>query len=710
MPQSVVTERAIWELVIAFLCWGVYVLFALRRFRWDALPRLVLASALLWIFLAPKLTQTLKTPTPVLVVLDDSASMTRLLDRDASSSNVYSRACALSRSIVGVARRSGAPARSVLLSQLVRSSSVPTSDAEIPPEKHAPNAQDSPTSAALGAKFSPDQAFCRVVLLSDGIENVPAPDLTNASLTRVDAVAVGSSEQAYDLRWEDVPTVVNVYPNEQARLRGKLRVVGTDSPRNVEVRLWDSDANKLLQTRSLTISGEYSDLDFSWNPPRDRNSSYRAEAVDSSDPLQPPQTSPLSTAYLTSRDQFEYARENNAVDFTIVPRSQKIKVLLIDDQPRYEYRYAKTILAREETVELRTLLFSQDPRTTEDDPYYFPLDKFDRKSLADFDAILIGDVPKKVWNVQLTRIADVVLKEGSQTSLWFLGGAIDDERLVPGKINAESEPILNEFVLTPTAEGKRVFADIDDLSDLFKEIRFTRIVPNVVPNATSVVLFNAKIDGEQTTPIFLVKSLDRNKIAWQGVDEIWRLHTLEDKAIYRRFLLTTLDYITSDRTDGANVENNNGVSQNVESKLDRSANTDVKSEKSSRVDLSDALRLELSDVAARTDVLEKIAASSGGSTLDLRNLDLETSKRQTEDFARRIFSQSLKIKTKKTYDLAPRKTFFAIALALFFLAWTPRFFFRRQSALPTSAEIIPPRDHSAETESENPVPPTDRIP
>ena len=59
--------------------------------------------------------------------------------------------------------------------------------------------------------------------------------------------------------------------------------------------------------------------------------------------------------------------ENNRIERVVTVRKEKIKVLLVESEPRYEFRYLKNYLEREETIDLSVVLLSSDPEYSEQD-------------------------------------------------------------------------------------------------------------------------------------------------------------------------------------------------------------------------------------------------------------------------------------------------------------------------------------------------------
>ena len=53
-------------------------------------------------------------------------------------------------------------------------------------------------------------------------------------------------------------------------------------------------------------------------------------------------------------------------------REERLKVLYVDNEPRYEFRYLKNYLDREESIDLNVVLLSSDPAYSEQDRAALP--------------------------------------------------------------------------------------------------------------------------------------------------------------------------------------------------------------------------------------------------------------------------------------------------------------------------------------------------
>ncbi len=111
----------------------------------------------------------------------------------------------------------------------------------------------------------------------------------------------------------------------------------------------------------------------------------------------------------------EANRTNNIDSKKIRVIDGKIKVLLIEQYPRWEFKYLQALLARDRRVELKTYLAEADPvlATLPNSQYVkqVPAGKVDL--IDKYDLVIVGDVdPRTISTNQLNDISDFVNKFG----------------------------------------------------------------------------------------------------------------------------------------------------------------------------------------------------------------------------------------------------------------------------------------------------------
>ena len=88
----------------------------------------------------------------------------------------------------------------------------------------------------------------------------------------------------------------------------------------------------------------------------------------------------------------ELNHENNRETRHLSVRKEKIRVLLADSSPRWEFRYLKTLFERDPTVSLKSVLQEADIEYAAEDKTalaHFPLN---REELFAYDVLILGDL------------------------------------------------------------------------------------------------------------------------------------------------------------------------------------------------------------------------------------------------------------------------------------------------------------------------------
>jgi hypothetical protein len=117
----------------------------------------------------------------------------------------------------------------------------------------------------------------------------------------------------------------------------------------------------------------------------------------------------------------ETNRENNRARRMVTVRDEKIRVLLVQAYPSYEFRFLKSLLERDETVKLSTYLQDADAAFAEQDKTALRSFPLDRQQLFEYDVLLFGDVdprllPPSAWR----NVRAFVVEKGGGAA--FLAG------------------------------------------------------------------------------------------------------------------------------------------------------------------------------------------------------------------------------------------------------------------------------------------------
>lgn len=143
----------------------------------------------------------------------------------------------------------------------------------------------------------------------------------------------------------------------------------------------------------------------------------------------------------------EVTTKNNRRDYLQRVTSKKLKILYVDGDPRWEYRYLKNAILRDTQIQFSCMLTSstfKSPGEGNVPIYAFPSDE---KSLFDFDILILGDVPKTYFSDgQIRNIRRFVEDKGG--SLVVICG----EKHMPGEYRGSSLEAIFPVVLPMSPE------------------------------------------------------------------------------------------------------------------------------------------------------------------------------------------------------------------------------------------------------------------
>ncbi len=252
------------------------------------------------------------------------------------------------------------------------------------------------------------------------------------------------------------------------------------------------------------------------------------------------------TASIDPRDD-ETVKDNNSTTQRLKVIDAKIKVLLVDQSPRWEFRYLQAMLLRDRRVELKCYLVEGDPAITRgtNTPYLasFPARKED---LFHYDVVLFGDVdPRRLPPNGVENLSALVSQFGG--SVVFIAGKRFTpnayrrtviEQMLPvdvdtGTFETPGDPIAEKPIrLELTAAGRanammRLSDREADSETLWKQLPPVYWVAKVArPKPAAEVLLvdpdPAKESRFGKMPVVALQQYGIGQVLYVGTDNTWR--------------------------------------------------------------------------------------------------------------------------------------------------------------------------------------------
>ncbi len=225
-----------------------------------------------------------------------------------------------------------------------------------------------------------------VVVMTDGIvtggQSLPqVAERARQMRVPLYTIAIGSDQRRADIAVENLLVEEIVFPGDRLQVEATVRATGYEG-KSVDVVLRDTEDSELARTTLELLADE---------TPQTVRLAIR------------PNEPGLLTLELAIEPHREEANtDNNIVKQNIEVRDEKIRVLLVQSEPSYEYRALKSLLERDPAVDLHTVLQEADADFSAVDDTALRTFPSSQQALFAYDVLILGDVdlgllPRSVW-------------------------------------------------------------------------------------------------------------------------------------------------------------------------------------------------------------------------------------------------------------------------------------------------------------------------
>ncbi|MFK7817533.1 MAG: VWA domain-containing protein, partial [Planctomycetaceae bacterium] len=369
-----------------------------------------------------------------------------------------------------------------------------------------------------------------MVLLTDGVSTRGADSglqrvasLDSKNIVPLYVVGVGSSKAAADIELTNVRVDDVAIVKEPILFSAELKLSGFEG-QDIVLELRNAATGEQLTARTIKLRNTLQPVELGYVPTVPGEFDYQLSVV-------PPEG--------------EHLTENNSEVRHVSVREGKIRVLLVEMLPRYEFRYLKHLLERLEgdsgSIELSTVLFDADPEwNTLDESAARTKGRLPvtADGLNAFDVIILGDVdPLLISPTTQENLRDFVREKGGGVVLVagpnhnphaYRGTRL--EPLVPASLDvmtAADFTYLREqgATIEPTLSGKRgtqLFRFAESESE-------TRRVMSQMSKVFSVLKLDASAPGVtvlaagngNAEPLIVNRQYGAGRVVLHATDDLW---------------------------------------------------------------------------------------------------------------------------------------------------------------------------------------------
>ena len=400
-----------------------------------------------------------------------------------------------------------------------------------------------------------------IVLLTDGRQSVPgdltgAAQVLNSLSVPVYTIPIGSKVPPRDLSVAAVDAPEAIFLNDRAQIQATLATFGFEG-QEVTVRL-ERDG-KTLEEKKLIPAADTAVAMFNVPSTEIGRFGYRIVA---------------------DAQGSELRDDNNARDLTLHVVDNRARVMLLDGDPRWEFRYLKNLLERDTQVDSSIVLFRQPFLNLLDDSYIAsklpPMEAFARE-LSNTDLLIIGDVLAKdvepgVWGLIEKAVSrdglSIVIIPGRQSMPHEFQSEVLSS-LLPVK---EFTPrVAEQFRKSPldspaTAYQLKISSDafhlpMFQLSDsmtlrdpTLRDLPGHQWIYGGVPKVGATIWASSQIQGDSgaTVPTIVHHDYGFGQVVWMGIDSTWRWRMRSGDARHYRFWGQLIRWATRNKSAAGN--------------------------------------------------------------------------------------------------------------------------------------------------------------
>ena len=381
------------------------------------------------------------------------------------------------------------------------------------------------------------QPVAGMLLLSDGGSNLGEDPIAVADTARQSHVPVSAMGVGDPTKTKDV-SLLSVLADDVVRVNNTVTVYAAISHRGYKGKslavVLQRDGQE-VQRQSLTLGADEQkqEVHFTYAPDHAGRFYYTVIAT--------PQPGEVTVA-------------NNKRSFVQTVIDKKLKVLYVEGEPRYEFRYLRNAIMRDTSLDFACLLLAGDD-VNEGGEGNIPVKGFpaDEKALFEYDIIVLGDVPRSYFSQQQLEAMRRFVEDRGASMLVIAGeqhmpheyAGTPLEAVLPAVISPTPDPVLTdeEFRWQLTPEGKR--SPITQLEDDPTEnarvwdstltgMFWAAGVPRAKPGATVLAVHPTRRNADGPYPLVLAQPFGAGKCFLELVDSTWRWRwRVGDRYFYR---------------------------------------------------------------------------------------------------------------------------------------------------------------------------------
>jgi von Willebrand factor type A domain len=269
----------------------------------------------------------------------------------------------------------------------------------------------------------------------------------------------------------------------------------------------------------------------------------------------------------------EAVKDNNSAQAQVRIVDDKLKVLLVEEEPSWDFQYLLAMLQRDRRFKVKCVLLKGDADLgSQPDSPFLDAIPADKETLYANDLIILGDVdPAELGDARMKLLNDWVSKMGG--GLLFKAGpnfnpnAYHDTPLDPllpveaQNKTAEEYPDPVPLKMTPTGETSAMFSLSHDPAENasiwagFTGVRWTAWVGKARPGAQVLLVdpTESRATAQGPMPVIALQNYGLGQSLYIGFDETYRWRSKQGEKYYTQIWSQMIQVLTAQHTVGASA-------------------------------------------------------------------------------------------------------------------------------------------------------------
>jgi hypothetical protein len=264
----------------------------------------------------------------------------------------------------------------------------------------------------------------------------------------------------------------------------------------------------------------------------------------------------------------EVSVANNRVERSIRVVNEKVRVLYIEGNNRWEFRYLTAILKRDPRLATTFISSSAGPDFARNSPEHIERFPSKREEAFQYDLVILGDVDVNFFTADELAILEELIRDRG-ASLLVLCGPMDTpasyagtpvETMLPVRFEPEGEWELTSESVYPvlTPEGRSSMVMLLENEPEENDRIWTRVAPldhlpplsGVKPGATVLATLSDAADGSKGYPLIAWHRYGTGKVLSMATDRLWRLRFKTGDKYHWRVWSQAIQFLTLSRLMG----------------------------------------------------------------------------------------------------------------------------------------------------------------